>query len=550
MTSIASAYSESAHLDRFVLDNLPPPDAWPELLLNQAEFAVPPRLNCVSDVLGGASSDRAEGLAILAPGSFQWSYHDLDIVINQVAQVLAEDLGMTSGNRVLVRGWNTPAFAAIWLAVVKAGGVVVPTMPLLRAKELRHIIDKAQITHVLYEQGLEADLVTALPTSGPAITVMSYDAPWGGELARAASMKRSTFEAVDTWSGDPCLIAFTSGTTGPAKATVHTHRDILAICNTFPSSILRANDTDRFIGSPPLAFTFGLGGLLLFPLTAGASTVLLDRASPEALSRGIEEYGATICFTAPTAYRKIATETSESFPALRICVSAGEPLPDATRQRWRERTGLELLDGLGSTELLHIFVANPPGTTVSSPGAIGGAVPGYRITVLDDKGSPVSTGTVGRLAVKGPTGCRYLADEARQRAYVVDGWNVTGDTGWIDESGSYHHVGRYDDMIVSAGYNISPVEIEELLLTHPGVYECGVAALPDPVRGQIVAAYVVPAAGWTADVVLAEDLQHFAKAGLAPYKYPRHVSFRRSLPRTDSGKLQRSKLSVDAENTR
>jgi 2-aminobenzoate-CoA ligase len=532
----------TAHVDTFVLDNLPPKHLQPDFLFTLPEFQFPTRLNGATELVDRAVRDKGWGsrLAILAPGGVRWRYADLDAAVARIAHVLTQDLGLVPGNRLLIRGVNSPLLAAIWLGVIKAGGIAVTTMPLLRARELGYIIKKAQITHVLCERALEEELWAAMRHDASILSVepMFFNDNSESGLERAMTSKSADFAPVDTYATDPCLISFTSGTTGTPKATVHSHRDVMTICNSFPRSVLKASSDDRFIGSPPLAFTFGLGGQLLFPLHIGAATVLLGQASPPLLARAISEYQATICFSAPTSYRMMATEWDCDFSTLRKCVSAGEVLPVATRELWKQRTDIDIIDGLGTTEMLHIFVSMSGEDGAAHPGAVGRAIPGYEVAVLDARGRQLPAGKTGRLAVKGPTGCRYLAD-ARQRDYVHAGWNLTGDTGWLDERGHFFYQARTDDLIVSAGYNISPVEVEDVMLTHPAVRECAVVGVPDHQRGTIVKAFIVLGDGYEARQELIDELQAFAKGVIAPYKYPRAIEFCAELPRTETGKIQR-----------
>ncbi|MEU1075901.1 MULTISPECIES: AMP-binding protein [unclassified Streptomyces] len=547
-------------MDTFVQDHLPPPALQPDTLLDLPTLRFPPRLNCATELLDGpvGAADRSGRLAVLSPHGVRWTYAELHATVSRIAHVLTEDMGLVPGNRVLLRGTNTPMTVAIWLAVVRAGGVVVATMPLLRAKELAYVIDKARITHALCESALSAELEAAR-TDGSAPRTMYYpgatpddtdpgatrdgtDPGAGAGLEEAMARHPGRFSPADTAATDPCLIAFTSGTTGMPKATVHSHRDVMAVCRSFPQHTLRATSDDRFIGTPSLAFTYGLGGLLLFPLHIGASVVLLDRASPRHLARAIDEFRATVCFSGPTAYRAMCMDPAPyRLSSLRECVSAGEPLPPVTRKMWKQRTGHDLIDGLGSTEMLHIFIAMRGDEAATRPGALGRPVPGYLAAVVDDAGRPLPYGEVGALAVKGPTGCRYL-DDARQADYVRNGWNLTGDACWADKDGYLHYHARLDDMIVSAGYNISPVEVEATLLTHPAVKECAAVAAPDDERGAVVRAHVVLAEGHTPSPELVLELQRFAKAEMAPYKYPRLITFCAELPRAGTGKIQRFRL--------
>jgi len=535
----------SAHLDTFARDHLPPKTEWPELIFPLPELAYPERLNCASELLDRMAARHPERPCVRATG-LRWTYRELLEQANRIAQVLTQEMGLVPGNRVLLRAPNHPLLVAAWFAVMKAGGIAVTTMPLLRAKELSEVINKAQISHALCDGRLREELENARPDC-PSLRQVVY---WGegGSLEALMAGKSPTFHNVETASDDVCLIAFTSGTTGKPKGCMHFHRDVLAICDTFGKHILRASPEDVFIGSPPLAFTFGLGGLVLFPLRIGASSVLLERASPELLLAAIPEFKASVVFTSPTAYRVMAPlAKNHDLSSLRKCVSAGEPLPASTRQLWKEATGIELIDGIGATEMLHIFISHTE--EEAKPGATGKPVPGYTACVLDELGNPLPPGQVGRLAVKGPTGCRYLADE-RQRNYVQHGWNITGDAYIVDEEGYFVYQARTDDMIVSAGYNIAGPEVEEALLLHPSVAECAVVGAPDPERGQIVKAYVVLQPGLTPSAELVKDLQDFVKQKIAPYKYPRSIEFRSSLPRTQTGKLQRYLLRKEAEGNR
>lgn len=530
----------TSHEDTYVLDRLPPPELQPEFLFELPELDYPAQLNCAGALLDGWVA-RGEGhrVAVRAPGT-EWTYQDLWRQANQVAHVLVKDLGLRPGNRVLLRGFNGPMLVACWFGAVKAGAVVVTTMPLLRAKELGQVMTKAQISHALCDVRLRDELEAAAGGCPSLREVVFFGSDLTDGLEARMASKPAHFEPVRTLATDPVLVAFTSGTTGQPKGCVHFHRDVLAVCDTFGRHILRASPDDVFIGSPPLAFTYGLGGLVLFPMRIGASSVLLERAGPEQLLQGMAEFRATVCFTAPTAYRAMAALVRRDEVArLRKCVSAGEALPVATRQAWREATGLEIIDGIGSTEMLHIFISHRE--EEAKPGATGKPVPGYRACVLDPEGQPLPPGTVGRLAVKGPTGCRYL-DDPRQKEYVQGGWNVTGDAYLVDEEGYFVYQARTDDLIVSAGYNIAPAEVEDALLTHPAVAECGVVGVPDPDRGQVVKAYVVLREGFGSGEELARELQEHVKRTIAPYKYPRQVEFVPSLPRTETGKLQRFRL--------
>jgi 2-aminobenzoate-CoA ligase len=533
----------TAHIDTFTRDHLPPPDQQPEFLFELPALQFPPQLNCATELLDSRiNAGEGDRLCLRSPGRPDWTYAQLQREANRIANVLVHELGLVPGNRVLLRAPNNPMLAACWFAVMKAGGVAVATMPLLRAKELGQIIERARITHALCDLALAAELNATAATPTPLKHIRFFHDASSAGLEAAMAQHSDVFDNAATAADDTCLLAFTSGTTGAPKATMHFHRDVMVACACWPPHVLKANADDVFIGSPPLAFTFGLGGLLLFPLSLGASVVLLEKASPPALLDAIAHYRATVLVTAPTSYRAMA-EGARARPItaphggpLRKCVSAGEVLPAATRALWREATGIELIDGIGATELMHIFISADEAH--ARPGATGTVVPGYRACVLDDSGQPLPPGTVGRLAVKGPTGCRYL-DDPRQLNYVQNGWNLTGDAYLMDADGYFHFQSRTDDMIVSAGYNIGAPEVEDALLLHPAVAECAVIGVADEERGQIVKAFVVLKPGHDAGDVLVRELQDFVKQTIAPYKYPRAVAFRENLPRTETGKLQR-----------
>jgi 2-aminobenzoate-CoA ligase len=531
----------SAHVDTFARDNLPAPEQWPEFLFKLPELNYPDRLNCVSAFVDDWVAAGEGARDCLISPTERLSYGDLAERVNRIANVLTRDLGVVPGNRVLLRGPNSPMMVAAYFAVIKAGAVVVATMPLLRAKEIAFPLTKAEIRLALCDIRL-ADEMEKARSLAPGLERIVY---WGSGAADSleAMMKKDGYErfaACDTASDDVCLIAFTSGTTGVPKGTMHFHRDMLAICDTFGKYVLRADRDDRLIGSPPIAFTFGLGGLVLFPLRVGATTILLERASPDDLLPAIANLRATICFTAPTAFRAMLGKLANfDLSSLRKCVSAGETLPAATFEAWAAATGIRIIDGLGSTEMLHIFIGSREEDM--RPGATGKPVPGYEARVIDEAGRETPTGTPGRLAVRGPTGCRYLGDK-RQSEYVQNGWNVTGDTYIKDADGYFRYQARSDDMIISAGYNIAGPEVETVLLTHPAVAECGVVGQPDDERGQIVKAYVVLNQGFAPDAALTRTLQDYVKAAVAPYKYPRAVDYVPNLPRTETGKLQRFEL--------
>ncbi|WP_280483837.1 AMP-binding protein [Nocardia farcinica] len=524
----------SAHIDTFCRDNLPPPSQWPEFVFDLPALRYPERLNCASVLLDGAVDGHGRDRPCLSTAESTWSYGDLLDTANRIARVLTEDFGLVPGNRVLLRLPNTPWLVACWFAVVKAGGVVVTTMPLLRAAELTKLIDLTRPALALCDHRLTAELACAdLP-------VVPVGGPGAEDLTRRAAAKPPTFTDVATAADDVVLLAPTSGTTGTPKATMHFHRDVLAVADTFGAHVLRPRPDDVFIGTPPLAFTFGLGGLVIFPLRVGAATVLLERADPESLVVAIEKFAATVLFTAPTAYKALLKRDDlDGLRTLRRCVSAGEHLPEPVFTGFRERTGISIVNGIGGTELLHIYISAADADI--RPGSLGRAVPGFRVEIQDDDGNPVPDGTAGLLAVKGPTGCRYLADP-RQRDYVRGGWNLTGDTCTRDADGYLWYHARSDDMIVSAGYNIGAPEVEAVLDRHPDVAECAVVGVPDADRGNVVHAAVVLRAGVDGSDEKVRELQDFVKSTAAPYKYPRSIVFVTELPRNPSGKLQRFKV--------
>ena len=531
----------TAHTDTFTRDNLPPEESWPEFRLDGFDY--PDYINAGVE-LTDRMVERGFGdhTALIGNGR-QRTYKELSDWTNRIAHALVEDYGVVPGNRVLIRSANNPAMVACWLAATKIGAVVVNTMPMLRAGELSKIVDKAEITFALCDTRLMDEMVACAKNSRFLKKVIGFDgtANHDAELDRVALTKSVKFTAVQTGRDDVALLGFTSGTTGAPKATMHFHRDLLIIADAYAKEVLAVTPDDVFVGSPPLAFTFGLGGLAIFPLRFGATATLLEKASPPNMIEIIETYKATICFTAPTAYRAMlaAMDDGADLSSLRAAVSAGETLPAPVYEAWMEKTGKPMLDGIGATEMLHIFISNRFGD--SQPACTGRPVTGFQARIVDEDMNDVPVGTVGRLAVRGPTGCRYLADD-RQAGYVRDGWNLTGDSFYCDENGYFHFAARSDDMIISAGYNIAGPEVEAALLAHPDVAECAVVSTADIERGQIVQAHVVLVEGVTASPEMAKLLQDHVKATIAPYKYPRSIVFTDALPKTATGKIQRFRL--------
>ena len=539
----------SAHVDTFARDNLPPFDQWPDILLDRDEFQYPERLNAGVE-LTDCMVERGFGdqVALIGNGRRR-TYKELSDWSNRLAHALVENFDVKPGNRVLIRSGNNPALVAAWLAASKVGAVVVNTMPLLRARELGKIVDKAEIKLGLCDSRIADELVACAKDSRFLKQVVSFDGTSNhdAELDRIALDKSVKFDAVDTGRDDVALLGFTSGTTGEPKGTMHFHRDLLIIADGYAREVLQVTPGDIFVGSPPLAFTFGLGGLAIFPLRFGATATLLEDASPANIIKIIEAYKATICFTAPTAYRAMiaAMDQGADLSTLRLAVSAGETLPAPVFEEWTRKTGKPILDGIGSTEMLHIFITNRVSDAV--PGATGRPVTGYEAMIVDSDMRELPRDAAGRLAVRGPTGCRYLADK-RQNEYVRDGWNLTGDTFVQDTDGRFHFVARADDMIISGGYNIAGPEVEAALLSHADVAECAVVGSPDIQRGQIVTAYIVLRAGIAGDTDCVKRLQDHVKAVIAPYKYPRAIKFIDALPKTQTGKLQRFKLRESARH--
>ncbi|MDP3172182.1 MAG: AMP-binding protein [Polaromonas sp.] len=533
--------TSSVQTDRFVHDRLPPADQWPQMRYDLPELVIAAQANLVDVLFERMEQKGLSTRPFLRSDKITLSYADAHERIQRIAQVLTEDLQLVPGNRVLLRGGNTIGMALAWLGVVKAGLVAVATMPLLRAKELGEVITKSQATVALCDAGLLAELQTAQGLNPVLAHIVPFNTNEAGSLAVLAAAKDGNFTPCLTSADDIAMMAFTSGTTGTPKAPVHTHRDVLAACEAWPRHVLQATPDDIVMGSPPLAFTFGLGGMLIFPMWAGASVYYPGIPyTPEAMVKLINEVGATICYTAPTFYRQMAAFAKQhGVPTLRTCVSAGEGLPDATRQLWKEATGIEMTDGIGATEMFHIFISAAPADV--RRGAIGRVVPGYTAKVVDDAGLEVPRGTIGKLAVIGPTGCRYL-DDARQANYVKDGWNYPGDAFLQDKDGYFFYQARADDMIITSGYNVGGPEVEDALLKHPAVAECGVVGVPDDERGMVVKAFVVLKPDYTPDAAMCKQLQEHVKATLAPFKYPRQVAFVTSLPRTETGKLQRFRL--------
>ncbi len=533
--------SPSAHTDTFCRDHLPAPEDFPELILELPELRYPERLNAAAVLLDETIARHGADRPCLVSPTETWTYGETRRTAHSIAAVLVDDLGVQPGNRVLLRGPNTPWLAACWLGTLLAGGVAVTTMALLRSRELAVIGETSEVTFALCDHRFHADLDTA---AIPGLRTVGFGGDGAEDLSRLTADKPGEFAAVDTAGDDVAMIAFTSGTTGRPKGAMHFHRDILATSDTFSAQVMHSAPDDVFTGTPPLAFTFGLGALLLFPLRAGAATLLIERATPPDLADLIAEHRVTVLSTAPIAYRAmLSAGKADRLGSLRCCVSAGEALPLAVWEAFHEATGLRIIDGIGSTELLHIFIGSSEEDI--RPGSTGRPVPGYVAAVLGPDGEPVPDGELGSLAVKGPTGCRYLNDD-RQRSYVRNGWNITGDTYLRDADGYFWYQARSDDMIISAGYNIAGPEVEAALMGHPDVVECGVVGAPDPERGTVVAAYVVLTDGTTADDAKASELQGFVKAAIAPYKYPRIVEFVAELPRTNTGKLQRFRLREQA----
>ena len=527
-------------IDTFARENLPAIELWPEIDLTHSAYHYPDRFNCVTRFLD-RWIERGEGhrTALVTPND-RWTYDHLYQQVNRIAHVLIEDYALVPGNRVLLRSANNPMMLATYLAVMRVGGIAVGTMPLLRSTELSDILNKARITHALCDWRLRDELEVCRDRAPDLTTIGYFHSTASDGLEALMDGKPTDYTAFDSAIDDVCLIAFTSGTTGQPKGTMHFHRDLLAICDGFNRMVLRPEPDDIFCGSPPLAFTFGLGGMALFPLDVGAAVLLLEKASPPVLLEAIEHYRATICFTAPTAYRAMLPELAmHDVSSLRKAVSAGEHLPAATFDAFFQATGVKLIDGLGSTEMLHVFVTAREEDM--KPGATGIAVPGYRVAILDDNGAELPAGQVGRLAVKGPTGCRYLADE-RQKSYVYDGWNLPGDAARMDEDGYVWYEARTDDMIVSSGYNVGAPEVENALLKHPAVSECGVVGRQHDQRGTIIKAYVVCADNVKSGSDLVVELQDHVKRTIAPFKYPREVEFVNELPKTGTGKIQRFRL--------
>ena len=541
-TGQRASAARSAQTDRFVHDRLPPLEQWPRLVYPLAELQIPDLANLVQLLFSKAFQNGHADRPLLRSDSITLSYAGALERVNRISQLLIENFSLVPGNRVLLRGGNSVAMALAWLGVVNAGLIAVATMPLLRAKELGEILAKARPALALCDASLFEELDAARKQSGAPCSIVPFNCPYQpGSLESLSATKNGAFKPCELLADDIALMAFTSGTTGKPKAAVHTHRDVLAACEAWPRHVLKAQPDDIVMGSPPLAFTFGLGGLLVFPMSAGASVYYPSIPyTPEAMVRLVNHVGATVVYTAPTFYRQMACFAKAlGAPKLRLCVSAGESLPDTTRQLWKGATGIDIIDGIGATEMFHIFISSAGGAL--RPGAIGQVVPGYTARVVDENGEEVPRGTLGKLAVIGPTGCRYL-DDPRQTNYVKDGWNFPGDAFMQDADGYFFFKARADDMIITAGYNIAGPEVEEALMAHPAVAECAVVGAPDPERGMIVKAFVVLKESQAGDAAMVKALQEHVKSALAPFKYPRQIEFLSTLPRTETGKLQRFKL--------
>jgi 2-aminobenzoate-CoA ligase len=522
--------------DNFVYNNLPNSDLQPDYLLNLPQFQQPEMLNCVERLLDFHIQNGNGDAVCIRTFEETWTYNNLYEKANQIAHVLVDDLGLKSGNRVLLRSANNPMMVTCWFAIIKAGGIVVATMPLLRAKELTTVIDCAEISIALCDADLKEEM--NLVESEHLKNISYYR---NSDLEAKMALKPTSFENYKSKSNDVALIGFTSGTTGIPKMTAHFHSDILNICGAFPNYALQPTSKDIFIGSPPIGFTFGLGGLVLFPMYVGASTFLLEKPSPDLLLKAIQDYKITICFTAPTAWRILTTKLDKyDVSSLRKCVSAGETLPLTVWEDWHNATGLKIIDGIGATEMLHIFISTNEENM--KPGATGLPITGYEAKIIDSEGNDVTFGEPGKLAVRGITGCKYLNREEKQKEYVQNGWNITGDIFKQDEDGYFWFVARGDDMIISSGYNIAAIEVESVLLTHEDILECAVVGLPDINRGMLVCANIVLKDKSKASDEFAKSIQDWFKEVAAPYKYPRMINFIENLPKTETGKVQRFKL--------
>ena len=539
MSKAKAPSDTTAHVDHFAADNLPPKSDWPDIDYSRLPelAALPKRINCATELLDNQAAINREARAVF-DDTISWSYNELLTQANRIANVLVDDLGIRPGNRILLRSGNNPMYAACWFAVMKVGAIAVATMPLLRSRELTYIADFAQVRTALCDEKLVTELQQTLEESEFLQEIVSFNGANEDGLESLAAVKPGSYENINTAANDTCIIAFTSGTTGPPKACMHFHRDVMAVCLTSSGQVIKPNNRDVFAGTPPLAFTYGLGGLLLFPMAVGASVLLIESYSPKSLIEAVNQHGVTVLFTAPTMYRTLTDQVADTpVPSLRICNSAGEFLPKATWDSWYNTTGLPIHDGIGTTEMLHTFIAGR-GQAIR-PGATGQTIPGFEAIVLDEAGHKAPVGEIGRLAVRGPTGCRYMANPDRQASYAVNGWNLTGDSYVLDEDGYFWYQARTDDMIISSGYNISGPEIEAVLMEHGSVADCAVVASPDPHRGQIVKAYIVPSENHKPDDNLVQALQDYVKSTIAPYKYPRAVEFIDALPRTATGKVQR-----------
>ena len=535
--------SPSAHIDTFARDNLPPVDQWPEFNLDFFDY--PDHLNAAFELTDKmVSAGFGDNTALIGNGRRR-TYKELTDWSNRLAHALVEDLGVKPGNRVLIRSANNPAMVACWLAATKVGAVVINTMPLLRAAELRKYIEMAKIDFALCDSRLSEEM-RACEEDFPKLMVKEFDGTsnHNAELDQLALEKPVQFHSVKTGRDDVALLSFTSGSTGEPKATMHFHRDLMIVADGYAKEVLNVSETDVFVGSPPLAFTFGLGGLAIFPLRFGAAATLLEDASPPNLIEIIQKYKATVCFTAPTAYRVMlqAMDEGANLSSLRAAVSAGETLPAPIYEDWKAKTGKPMLDGIGATELLHIFISNR--FEDHKPSCTGKPVTGYEAKVVNEQGQDVPEGEIGRLAVRGPTGCRYLNDN-RQKLYVIDGWNITGDSFSRDSEGYFHFAARNDDMIISSGYNIAGPEVEAALLAHEVVSECAVIGIPDEERGEIVEAHIVLNGEKIGDQTLTKALQDHVKSIIAPYKYPRSIIYKKTLPKTQTGKIQRFRLKAN-----
>ncbi len=530
----------------------PPRELWPRFGLDFPEAREwPAKLN-IAEVLVDDNLKRGDKPAILYEDR-QIKYRELQLMINKFGNAL-KVLDVKPYDRVMLRLPNIPEFIVSSLAVQKLGAVSVPTFTLLKAKELSYIASDCEAKVLITTPSLLEDVEKA---KGELKTIRhivladakpsEVEAPYIAFDYLMDDFKEATgLEPVRVDQDEVTLLLYTSGTTGPPKGCIHTHRHYLAVADCYAKNVLQAREDDVWGGPPTMAFAYGHTGLICNPLRHGATTSLVGsgRFEPASMFQLIEKHGISVFYGVPTAYRTMVALKHErgkyDFSSLRVCVTAGEPCPPSLYYTIKEFFGCEVLEHMGCTELFNGFISTRFGQV--KPGSMGLAVPGYDVRILGDDGNEVKTGEVGHLAVAGPIGIRYWKLPEKQAESVRNGWNHTGDMAYKDEEGFFWFASRSDDIIKTAAYRVSPHEVEEALIKHGAVAEAGVIGVPDLERGQIIKAFIVLKPDHKPSSRLEEELRVFVKDQIAPYKAPKEVEFVKELPKTETGKIRRAEL--------